>query len=81
MDSSKNELQAPNLDLLFDEVGKGLAYYNDELLYFHDKDDEISTESRLKLELFRSLLQTLSTVRWYEQRQRELNTGILGELP
>lgn len=79
--TAKNELQAPNLDLLFNEVGKGLAYYNDELLYFHDKDDEISTESRLKLELFRSLLQMLSTVRWYEERQRELNKGILGELP
>ena len=79
--TANKELQAPNLDLLFNEVGKGLAYYNDELLYFHDKDDELSTESRLKLEMFRSLLQTLSTVRWYEQRQKELNTGILGELP
>lgn len=79
--TAKNELQAPDLEILFDQVGKGIAYYNDELLWFHDKDDEISTESRLKLELFRSLLQTLTTVRWYEQRQRELNTGILGELP
>lgn len=72
--TAKQELQAPNLDLLFDEVGKGLAYYNDELLWFHDKDDDLSTESRLKLELFRNLLQVLSTVRWYEERTKELGS-------
>ena len=62
----------PDLEILFDQVGKGIAYYNDELLYFYDKDDELSTEARLKLEMFRSIMQTLTTVRWYEQTLTEL---------
>lgn len=74
MDSSKFDWELkpdpelrPDIQVLFDQVGKGIAYYNDELLWFDGKDDELSIQARLKLELFRSLLQTLSTVRWYEQ--------------